>query len=162
MPKVFVGLGSNINAENNLRFGIEALGAEFGVLMLSDVYQSASLGFSGDDFLNLVAGFETDRGPEDIHAVIETIHANAGRLRGESRFAPRTLDIDLLLYGDEIIDAPPIRVPREDTLEYSFVLGPLADIAPEYHHPVTGKTLAEHWAEYDKTGHPISPADVKL
>lgn len=162
MPRVYVGLGSNINAERNLRFGIKSLGEHFGVLTLSNVYESAALGFEGDNFWNLVAAFDTEESPDGIVSIIEKIHKAAGRKRGESRYSPRTLDIDLLLYGDAVINEPPVRVPREDTIAYSFVLGPLAEIAPDYCHPISGRTLGDHWAEYDKTRHPISPIDVTL
>ena len=155
MAKVYLGLGSNIDPEKNLRLGIGELGARFGMLELSNVYRSAAVGFDGDDFLNLVAGLESDASPLQLHAMLTEIHSRAGRTRSESRYSPRTLDIDLLLYDDLVLDEPPIRIPRSDILKYSFVLGPLAEIAPQLRHPETGKLIAEHWAEYDKESHPL-------
>jgi len=155
MAKVYLGLGSNIDPEKNLRLGIGELGARFGVLELSNVYRSAAVGFDGDDFLNLVAGLESDASPAQLHAMLMEIHSLAGRARAESRYSPRTLDIDLLLYDDLVLDVPPIRIPRSDILKYSFVLGPLAEIAPQLRHPETGKLITEHWAEYDKETHPL-------
>lgn len=162
MTDVYLGLGSNIEPEKHLRLGIQALGSAFGLLELSNVYRSAALGFDGDEFMNLVVGLKTDEDPLAIHALIEGIHTLAGRQRGESRYAPRSLDIDLLLYGDLIRHEPPICVPRSDILEYSFVLGPLAEIAPTLRHPETGRQISEHWAEYDKGRHPLTATDVML
>ena len=68
----------------------------------------------------------------------------------------------LLLYDELIMDEGPVRVPREDVLEYSFVLRPLAELAPELVHPVTGKTMLEHWQEFDSSRHPLTPVDVVL
>jgi len=155
MAKIYLGLGSNVDPEKNLRLGIGELGARFGILELSNVYRSAAVGFDGDDFLNLVAGLESDASPAQLHAMLMEIHSLAGRTRSESRYSPRTLDIDLLLYDDLILDEPPIRIPRSDILKYSFVLGPLAEIAPQLRHPETGKLITEHWAEYDQGTHPL-------
>ncbi len=162
MAKVYLGLGSNIDPEKNLRLGIGELGARFGVLELSNVYRSAAVGFDGDDFLNLVVGLESDASPAQLHAMLMGIHTLAGRTRGESRYSPRTLDIDLLLYDDLVLDEPPIRIPRSDILKYSFVLGPLAEIAPTLRHPRTGKLITEHWAEFDQDSHPLFATGVML
>jgi len=155
MAKIYLGLGSNVDPEKNLRLGIGELGARFGILELSNVYRSAAVGFDGDDFLNLVAGLESDASPAQLHNMLMEIHNLAGRTRSESRYSPRTLDIDLLLYDDLVLDEPPIRIPRSDILEYSFVLGPLAEIAPQLRHPETGRLITEHWAEYDQGTHPL-------
>lgn len=160
MAKIYLGLGSNIEAQKNLRLGIRELGQRFGTLEMSDIYLSKAVGFDGDDFLNLVIGLDSEQSASEIHQAIEDIHAMAGRQRGESRYSARTLDIDLLLYGDLILDAPPIRVPRADILKYSFVLGPLAEIAPDLRHPQTGKLIADHWAEFDKKSHPLVAVSV--
>jgi len=162
MAKVFLGLGSNVAAKKNLQLGIRELGLRFGALQLSNTYQSKSIGFDGDDFLNLVVGLESEHAPAAIHDIIDEIHALANRHRGGSRYAPRTLDIDLLLYDDLVLREPPVCVPRRDILEYSFVLGPLAEIAPELRHPETGRLIRDHWAEYDKSRHPLVAADVML
>ena len=157
MAKVYLSLGSNIDPENHLRRGIHELGERYGELMLSDVYQSAAVGFDGDDFLNLVVALETDEPPQQINAEIEAIHELAGRRRGEEKFSSRPLDIDLLLYDDLVIDEPALRLPRSDILEYSFVLRPLAELAPYLRHPCTGRTLAEHWREFDQESQPLTP-----
>ncbi|MDH3338172.1 MAG: 2-amino-4-hydroxy-6-hydroxymethyldihydropteridine diphosphokinase [Gammaproteobacteria bacterium] len=162
MAKVYLGLGSNINAEENLRRGIRELRRRFGQLDVSSVYRSAAVGFEGDDFLNLVVGLDTDETPLDINGQIEAIHRIVGRQRGEERFSSRALDIDLLLYDDLILHEPPLCLPRTDVLDYSFVLRPLAELAPDLTHPETGRTLAEHWQAFDERSQPLTPVRVIL
>lgn len=154
MPEVFVGIGSNVNPERYIRDGINLLRERFGWLRVSPVYQNAAVGFDGDDFFNLAAAFNSDMGFDQIHTVLEQIEFACGRLRGGPRYAPRTLDIDLLIYGDVVHETAPV-LPRRDVLRYAFVLKPLTDIAPDYRHPVTGKTFAQHWAEFDTASQPL-------
>jgi 2-amino-4-hydroxy-6-hydroxymethyldihydropteridine diphosphokinase len=160
--RVYVGIGSNIEPVDNLRLAIRELRRRFGDLDISPVYRNRAVGFSGDDFLNLVAGFDTDMTVEEICAEIDAIHASAGRVRGAERFDSRSLDIDLLLYGQTVRAGPPVRVPRPDVLEYSFVLKPLVDIAPDTVHPETGRTLAEHWQAVDQDSHPMEKVESSL
>ena len=160
MAKIYLGLGSNVEPEKYLRQGIRELGRRFGVLELSAVYRSKAVGFDGADFLNLVAGLSSDLAPQEMQHAIEEMHVQANRQRSESRYSPRTLDIDLLLYDDLILDEPGLRLPRTDILKYSFVLRPLAEIAPYLSHPQTGRLITEHWAEFDKNSHPLAVADL--
>ena len=155
MAIVFLGLGSNLQAKNNLRLGVEELRVQYALQELAPVYRSKPFGFSGTDFLNTVARVETTATPAAICDHLEVIHETAGRERGDSRYSSRTLDIDLLMYDDQVIDAPPVVVPRSDILKYSFVLKPLADIAPDLIHPVTGCSIQHHWQTFDETSHPL-------
>lgn len=162
MARVFLGLGSNIEPEANLRLGVLELRRCYGELELSNTYQSAAVGFDGADFLNLVVVLESSDSPMSINAQIAAIHAMAGRQRGESKFSSRPLDIDLLLYGDLIMDEPPLRLPRADILDYSFVLRPMAELVPDLIHPVSGRTMAEHWQAFDKDRQPLRLVSVIL
>lgn len=162
MAIVFLGIGSNEAAEENLRLAIRELRRLYGELAMSPVYRSASYGFKGADFLNLVVRFESEDSPLEICEHIELIHNLAGRCRGSDKWESRPLDIDLLIYNDLIIEERPIRVPRDDVLKYSFVLRPIAELAPNHRHPVTGKTLLAHWQEFDATSHPLEETSVTL
>jgi 2-amino-4-hydroxy-6-hydroxymethyldihydropteridine diphosphokinase len=162
MTRVYLGLGSNVKAEENLRFGIAELANRFGELDLSAVYRNAAVGFEGADFLNLVVGVNSDLTPAEIHAEIETIHNLAGRERGAAKFSSRPLDIDLLLYGKQIIAEPPVHVPRADILEFGFVLRPLAELAPTLIHPETGQSMAMHWQQFDVGRHLMTPVSISL
>ena len=162
MATVYVGLGSNIDPENNLHLGVRELRERYGELQLSAVYRNGAVGFDGDDFLNLVAEFESDDSPQAICEQIELIHNLSGRDRESGKWEARQLDIDLLLYNDLIVDERPVRIPRRDVLKYSFVLRPLAELAPGLVHPVTGRTMLDHWQEFDATSHPLDVVGVIL
>ena len=157
-----MSLGSNIDPEKNLRLGVAELRRRYGHVDVSAVYRNQAVGFEGDDFLNLVAGFESDDSPLAICEAIELIHNVAGRNRKGGKWESRPLDIDLLLYNDRVIDDRPVRIPREDVLEYSFVLRPLAELAPDLVHPVTGRTVLEHWQEFDASSHPLEMVGVDI
>ena len=160
---VYVSAGSNVAPEENLRMACRELTRRFGALDVSGVYRNPPVGFSGADFLNLVLRFRTAESPVTIIAELERLHGLAGRVRGTDRFAPRTLDLDLLLYGDAVLPEAGIRVPREDILKYGFVLRPLAELAPSLRHPVTGQTMAELWASFDQGAHPLARVgDLRL
>jgi 2-amino-4-hydroxy-6-hydroxymethyldihydropteridine diphosphokinase len=160
MSIVYLGLGSNILPEENLSLGVRELRQRYGELDVSSVYRSEAVGFDGDDFLNLVVGLRSEDSPADICSEIDRLHDLAGRDRGNDKWASRPLDVDLLLYDDLIIDERPVRVPRSDILEYSFVLRPLAELAPDLVHPVTGKRMRTHWQEFDAEAQPLELVGV--
>ena len=149
MPRVYIGIGSNIDRENSLRAAVRELTALYGPLTLSPVYESRAHGFEGDDFYNLVAGFDSTEPIEQIKETLTRIESQFGRERRENRFSPRALDLDLLLYGDTVRHTNKINLPHPDIRHYAFVLRPLADIAPDLRHPETGETCADMWRRFD-------------
>jgi 2-amino-4-hydroxy-6-hydroxymethyldihydropteridine diphosphokinase len=156
----FVSAGSNIEPGRHLRMALRELDRRFGPLVVSSVYRNKAEGFEGEDFLNLVVGFTTTERPEAIVAELERLHEMAGRVRGPDAFASRTLDLDLLLYGDEV--SVELRLPRPDITRYSFVLGPLAELAPQLRHPITGETMKSLWECFDRSSHPLQRLPISV
>lgn len=148
MPRVHIGIGSNIDREKSIRGAVRELAAHYGALTLSPVYESKAHGFKGDNFYNLVAGFDTEESIEHTKETLSHIESRFGRTRRENRFSARTLDLDLLFYGETIRHDDRINLPHPDILRYAFVLRPLADIAPDLRHPETGLTCARMWEQF--------------
>jgi 2-amino-4-hydroxy-6-hydroxymethyldihydropteridine diphosphokinase len=136
MPDIYVGLGSNIHPVQNLRAAAAALSAEFGPLRLSSIYESAPVGFDGANFLNMVVQFSSSADCEHVHARLSALEEAAGRVRPSKGLGPRTLDLDLLLYGGRV--DPAARLPHPDILAYPFVLWPLSELSPGLVHPLIG------------------------
>jgi 2-amino-4-hydroxy-6-hydroxymethyldihydropteridine diphosphokinase len=157
---VYLSAGSNIAPEENLRMACRELSSGYGYLELSSVYRSEAVGFEGEDFLNMVIGFSTNEEPERIVERLEGLHHKAGRDRHHDPFSSRTLDLDLLLYGDLIRRR--LNLPREDIEKYGFVLGPLVELAPELKHPVKGRTMSELWDDFDHESHPMQRVDLVI
>lgn len=147
MAEVFVGIGSNVEPEKHVTQAVKLLRARFGELRLSPFYRNPAVGFEGDAFLNGVAAFETSLEVVELSQALDQIELECGRERGAARFAPRTLDLDLLLYGD-LVSETPVKLPRKEILKYAFVLKPLADLAGTHRHPLSKRTYAEHWAAF--------------
>jgi len=143
--RVYVGLGSNVDRETRLRQAVAELRERFGELELSPVYNSAAVGFDGYDFLNLVAGFDTELEVERVAASFREIENQLGRSRSLPKYASRSIDLDILAYDDLILDSPGIRIPRPEILENAFVLRPLQDLAPNSVHPEINETYAVLW-----------------
>jgi len=157
---VFLSVGSNIAPEQNLRLACRELSGDYGTLTLSSVYKNEAVGFEGADFLNMVIGLSTVEEPERIFARIERLHEQAGRNRHDGPFSSRTLDLDVLLYGDLV--KYQLKLPHEDIEKYSFVLGPLAEVAPELRHPVSGKAMSKLWDGFDQAVHPLQKVDIGI
>lgn len=151
MARIFVGVGSNIDRERNIQAGLAALTDTFGALTVSTIYESEAVGFASDNFFNLVVGFDSDQSPEQVSTILRAIEYRFGRQRGGSRFAPRTLDLDMLLYNGLVRNDGEINVPREDVTKFAFVLRPLAEIAGDLRHPVSGERYGDLWTGFDQT-----------
>ena len=147
MTQVYVSIGSNINREEMIRSCIAALSGHFGDLSRSSVYESISVGFEGENFLNMVVGFQAND-PQKLITTLRQIETDHGRTREEKKYASRTLDLDLLLFGDQDLHDKGIDVPRDEITRYAFVLGPLAELIPQAVHPITCKTFIDMWSEF--------------
>lgn len=150
MARVYVSIGSNVDRAMHIRSAVENLANRFSPLILSSVYDCPAVGFVGDNFYNLVTGFDTDIPVERLIAELHNIEQAHGRVRNGQHFGSRTLDLDVLLYGDLIRHDKLVDVPRRETLEHAYVLWPLVEIAPEYLHPETKQSLLAHWNEIQR------------
>ncbi len=159
MPIVYVSIGSNIERDKNIASSLSALEKQFGQLTLSSVYDTEAVGFSGEAFYNLVVGFESNHPVTVIANTLRAIELAHGRSREAQKFSARTLDLDLILYGNLVFNEGRLHIPRADIERYAFVLEPLAEIAPEMIHPVLGKSYALLWQEFDKS--PLKQRRVK-
>lgn len=163
MTRVYVGIGSNVDREINLAAGMLSLERHFAPLSVSRVFECAAVGFSGDPFYNLVAGFDTSLGPAALAGRLRAIEREHGRPEVVAKYSPRTLDIDLLLYGDVVQDTDGLVLPREDVLKYAFVLWPLSELAPQLRHPVNRRSYSELWADFPRVGMPpVVPAAFSI
>lgn len=143
MTVVYIGVGSNVERERNIAAGLDQLAALDPALRLSPVYESAAIGFAGDPFLNLIAVLETSLSVGELASALRAIERANGHPGNLPKFSDRSLDLDILLYGDLCGEVDGVRLPRGDILKCAYVLWPLADIAPELRHPLNGHCCAD-------------------
>jgi 2-amino-4-hydroxy-6-hydroxymethyldihydropteridine diphosphokinase len=159
---VYVAAGSNVAPVENLRRALDVLERHFAPLTVSRAYANAAVGFAGDEFINLVVGFQTGL---TVQQVIERLHeaeTACGRQRLAPKWAPRAMDLDILLFGDMVRVEPGLTLPRPDLLRRPYMLGPAAEIAPGFVHPVERRTLAELWRDMQATqaAHAMRPVEL--
>ena len=162
MPRVWLSLGSNIERKANIRIAVRGLRRLFGQVIVSPVYESEAVGFQGPAFYNLVVGAETDREPWDLVQLFRRMETDQGRCRGSDKFAPRTIDIDLLTYGEQVIRSADISLPRDEITRYAFVLKPLAEVAAEEIYPLNGLTYRQLWENFDQDAQPLRQVELAL
>ncbi|HEX3896654.1 MAG TPA: 2-amino-4-hydroxy-6-hydroxymethyldihydropteridine diphosphokinase [Rudaea sp.] len=145
MTRVYLSLGSNVDSENNLRSAIAELREKFGDIDVSPTYRFAAVGFEGPDFLNLAVGIDTELSASALNDWLRALEDRHGRRRDVPRYSNRTLDIDIVLFGDDIFRGPGnLDVPRKELMK-TFVMQPLADIAPDAVHPVLQRSIGDLW-----------------
>lgn len=152
-PEVYVSLGSNINPEHNLVEAVRLLRLKCEVLAVSSVYRTPPQGYmQQSDFLNLSVQLRTSLQPETFkHEVLDWIERELGRVRDpNNKNAPRTIDLDISLWGDEVFEygAKPWRVPDPDVVRFAHVAVPLAELAPDFVHPVEMTPLSKIAARF--------------
>jgi 2-amino-4-hydroxy-6-hydroxymethyldihydropteridine diphosphokinase len=160
MSFAWLGLGSNVNAEVNIRGGIAELEEKFENVCLSPAYTSASVGFDGDDFINLVARVETGMPPMELRHYLRDLEDRYGRKRDVPKFSDRTLDIDILLYDDLVLLSPVLEIPRPEILKFAHVLKPLADLEPDLVHPGELRTMADIWKSSELDNSSLRPLNI--
>jgi 2-amino-4-hydroxy-6-hydroxymethyldihydropteridine diphosphokinase len=162
MSRVFVALGSNIDPVTRLLQAARLLRAQFPDVRFSSCFRNRAVGFEGDDFINAVAGFSSTLPVTALLAELHAIEERCGRGRGAPKWEPREMDLDLLLYGDQVGEGPGYTLPRRDLLKRPYMLGPLAQLAPEVRHPLTGQSIAALWAAFPQTEHAMTPTAPDL
>ena len=160
MVKCYLSVGSNIDKKNNIRQALQTLRRMFGDIECSRVFESEAVGFDGDNFYNLVVGVRTGLSVPELASRLHAIEDEHGRRRGEKKFRSRTLDIEILTYGDQagVIDG--IALPRDEIIRNAFVLLPLSELAPDDLHPVLKKTYASLWAGFDRHKQKLWPVTL--
>ncbi len=161
IERVYISVGTNVDRERNLPGGLRALRERFGPLAVSTIYECPAVGFEGEDFYNCVAAFDSDEPVLDVYAALHGIEDAFGRDRSQPKFSPRTLDLDLLLFGSRILREGKLVLPRPEIDRVAFVLAPLAELAGDLEHPVHGDPLTAQWARFDGIGaddlQPVAP-----
>ncbi|MBN7820331.1 2-amino-4-hydroxy-6-hydroxymethyldihydropteridine diphosphokinase [Bowmanella yangjiangensis] len=158
MAQIFISLGSNVEREKHTYSGLDALHHTFGDLQLSSLYESEAVGFAGSAFFNMVICAYTQLSVEEVVNHLKAIERQNGRLQGDKKFAPRTLDLDLLLY-DDLVLSNPVELPRAEVLYNAFVLWPLAELVPKKLHPVTQISYEQLWQDYNKDSQKLWKVD---
>lgn len=157
MARVYLSLGSNLEPRRHLPAAVAELRDRFGAIAVSPAYRSKAVGFDGPDFVNLAVGLDTELAPAALNDWLHALEDRHGRRRDLPRYSDRTLDVDIVLYGEQVIDGPGhLQIPRKE-LQHAFVLKPLADIAPAARHPASGQTMAALWAAFPQEREPLSP-----
>lgn len=162
MTLAYVSGGSNLDAGVNLRLAARALRGRHPGTRFSRCYRNRAVGFDGPDFINFVAEVPVRGDPRLLKGELECIETQCGRPREAPKWAPRAMDLDILLFGDVVQDVPGLVLPRPDLLRWGFMLGPLAELAPERMHPLQQKSFAALWREFDQGANPlhVEPLDL--
>ncbi len=151
---VYIGLGSNVgNRENNLQSAVTHLAFKSGlrVVKISPVYETKPVGVTNQrDFLNAVVKLTTSLSPKELLKTTKEVENSLGRARKE-HWGPRTIDLDILLFNQQVIREDNLNIPHPEIISRAFVLVPLADIAPELIHPVAKKTIKQLLEELPST-----------
>jgi 2-amino-4-hydroxy-6-hydroxymethyldihydropteridine diphosphokinase len=156
MTEVFVAAGSNIEPLRNLRAALAGLERAYPSLRISPAYRNKAVGFEGDDFVNLVVGFATNDSLEQVRAHLQRIEADCGRPRDAPKWASRSMDLDILMFGEEIRNEPGLTLPRPDLVKRPYMLKPIVDIAPDVRHPTLHRTMRELWDAFEGTDHQMT------
>lgn len=151
--QAFISLGSNINPQEHLVQAVRRFGELGEVILVSNVYQNPAVGpIPQDDFLNAAVLVETALSPLEIRERLRAFEADLGRERVErlegyppeaAKYAPRTIDLDLCMLGELVVDTPQVSIPDPDLLTHPHLAIPMAELAPDFPHPVTGEPLCE-------------------
>ena len=160
--RAYLSLGSNLSAERNLRMAVAALRERFGEVDVSPVYRTQAVGFEGPEFLNAIVGIDSDIHPFALNDWVHALEEAHGRDGRDASYSNRPLDIDVIYFGELVLDGPgDFQLPRPE-LHHAFVLKPLADLAPDFVDPIRGMTLARLWSIHPAFASPPEATDIAL
>jgi 2-amino-4-hydroxy-6-hydroxymethyldihydropteridine diphosphokinase len=158
--RVFVAAGSNVEPEKHLARACAEIRHTWPDAVFSRAYRNVAVGFEGPDFINLVVGFSAAQPLEAVIARLRAIETQCGRPRYAPKWASRTMDLDVLLYGDRVEKTSEYTLPRPDLLKRPYMLGPMAEIAPDVMHPTARRRMADLWHEFGGNGHQMNPVEL--
>ena len=161
MADAYVAAGSNVRPRESLRQALDLLAREFPGLRASRAFSNPAVGFTGDDFINLVVAFPADIPTKALLDRLKVVERACGREPGAPKWGPRTLDLDLLLHGERVGRVAGKNLPHPDVSTRAWVLGPLAELAPELIHPVAGERIDSLWRRFDQRGHRLTPVSLE-
>lgn len=146
---VYLCLGSNIEPRRHLAFAVNKIKSDFSSTKISSVYATPAVGFEGDDFLNLAVELKTQVSLAELLAYTDELEQQAGRVRVKrGNFDSRTLDVDVVLYGNLVGMHEGREWPSEDLTEYGHILMPLAEIAADMREPLSGQSFKQLWNRF--------------
>ena len=146
MHTVALSIGSNITPEPHLREALDALQARYGHVRTSSVFESESVGFNGANFLNMVALIETEESMPELAQFLKNYEDEQGRQRSRPKFSGRTIDIDILTFGQVCGISEGIQLPRAEIVDNAYVLWPMSQVCFDETHQGTGQTYGALWA----------------
>lgn len=161
MPDVYVAAGSNVRPRTHLRRAVDLLRQRWPGLEVSQAYANPAVGFEGEEFINLALRLPVAETLPEVLAALHEVEAQCGRARAAPRWAPRSMDLDVLLYGDEVGDHPGAVLPRPDLARRPYMLRPLAELAPDLVHPTLGRTMAELWDAFEGGAHAMRAVSLE-
>lgn len=152
MRNIYLGIGSNIDPEANVKQALKLLELEFGPLKRSAIYKNPAIGFSGPNFLNMVIAFESELSIFEIQKILQQVETAIGIApENKQKFTSRIIDIDLLLAGEVIFHSETLNIPRPGITQYPFILKPLLDITPDLTDPLSETSYGEIWSKISNT-----------
>ncbi|MGF1720131.1 2-amino-4-hydroxy-6-hydroxymethyldihydropteridine diphosphokinase [Vibrio kyushuensis] len=146
MITTYIGVGTNVERKKHVEAAIAELSQLGEQLKLSSIYECASVGFDSDAFYNLVVEMKTSMSLTDLSQSLRKIEISWGREEFAEKYQDRTLDLDIILFGDEVRDSGP-QLPRCDIFKYPFVIQPLYELCPDLHIPSDGRTVRQVWRQ---------------
>ena len=160
MIDVFVGVGSNIEPVVRIGDALVDLQERFGAIQLSTAYRNPAVGFEGDEIVNLVVRFRTTVSLSEVLGILHQIEIRGGKDLAAPRMSAKTIDLDLLLFGDLIVDNDRLILPRPESVTAAYYFKPLFELAPNRVHPVAGSTFTELWSQLESTAVSLVPEPI--